>query len=70
MMITRMIMSLKKAASSQRPHMSTELQTIPLPTKWQDTHTIHEEDGVPFSVFKNSIPGMSEVPLTCVGILP
>ena len=68
MMICRMIVSLKKVASSQLPHMSTELQTG-LPSKnLQDTHTTYEADDVPFAVFKNSIPGMS-VPLTYVRIL-
>jgi len=61
-----MIMSLKKVASLKRPHMSSELQTGPPPIKFQDSHAAGD---VKFSVFKNSIPGMS-IPLTRVRILP
>jgi len=57
MMICRMIMSLKKVASSQLPHTSVELRTGLPPMNLQDIHTPHAADGTPFSVFKNSIPG-------------
>ena len=43
-------MSLKKAAASQRPRMSMELQTGPLATTLQGTHTPHAAYSIQRSV--------------------
>ena len=51
-MVSRMIMSLKKAATSQPPQMSIELQTG-LPTDSHDTYTPDAASGDRLFVVRN-----------------
>ena len=52
MIISRMIVSLKKAASSRQPHMSMGIPTG-LPMNPQDTSSSRSVGGIQLSVFRN-----------------
>jgi len=52
-MITRMIISLKKVASSGQPHASTDVLQSGLPTNLRDIYSFRPTDSMQLSVFKN-----------------
>lgn len=52
MMISRMIISLKKVASSGQTHMGPDVPTV-IPMSLQDTYTPHRVENIHLSTFKD-----------------
>jgi len=52
MMVTRIIISLKKVATERQPYLGPEIPTAP-PTGAQDYHSPHVVDTIPLSALKS-----------------